>query len=175
MIHLDSLYLKIKSIVKFWKMFPMFLGLGNLKNLWKHHLLVVLSTLSQCRLSFLVFHLLWLKRAFSVHTTNIFPMVNRWPCGVTNTSRCWGSALIGHITSNHWKKPGFVPEANTWDGTVDDSWASFSHYLWTHHVWYARWFWSKVGFGDIQVCFKISTFKFSVGFGAPLKWLTFKQ
>lgn len=42
---------------------------------------------------------------------------------------------FGHVTSNHWKKTGFVPEANTLDGgTVDDSWASFSHYLWTNNV-----------------------------------------
>lgn len=37
-----------------------------------------------------------------------------------------------------------------------------------------QWFPSKVGLGGTQVCFKISTFKFSVGFDAPLKWWTFK-
>lgn len=136
MIHLDSLYLKIKSIIKFWKMFPMFLGLGNLKNLWKHHLLVALSTLSQCRLSFLVLHLLWLK-IWKGHSLYIQQTYFRWLicCHVGwQETRCWGSALIGHVTSHHWKKTGFVPEAHTWDGTLDDSPAKFSHYLWTNNV-----------------------------------------
>lgn len=35
MIHLDSLYLKMKSIIKFWKMFPIFLGVGNFEKIFE--------------------------------------------------------------------------------------------------------------------------------------------